>query len=49
MLSTVFLWMVDVDKSREECAQFVLAEGRRQAFKTVRLDLQATDEPDNSK
>ncbi|PPQ64602.1 hypothetical protein CVT26_002000 [Gymnopilus dilepis] len=49
VLSTVFLWMVDVDKSREECAQFVLAEGRRQAFKTVRLDLQATDEPDNSK
>jgi len=31
-LSTVFLWMVDIDKSRVECKEFIAAEGSRKAF-----------------
>ena len=33
--STVFLWMVDVQKSRVECEEFVLAEAKREAFDTT--------------
>ncbi|KAG6815478.1 hypothetical protein H0H87_001453, partial [Tephrocybe sp. NHM501043] len=33
-ISTVFLWMVDTEKSRIECEAFVLAEADRKAFKT---------------
>ncbi|GLB40291.1 putative vacuolar effluxer which mediate the efflux of amino acids resulting from autophagic degradation [Lyophyllum shimeji] len=29
-----FLWMVDVEKSRVECEEFIMAEGDRAAFKT---------------
>ncbi|KAI0833634.1 autophagy-related protein 22-like protein [Trametes gibbosa] len=32
VLSTGFLYFVDVDKSRRECAEFVLAEAKREAF-----------------
>ncbi|KAF9466646.1 autophagy-related protein 22-like protein [Collybia nuda] len=32
--SSIFLWMVDVDKSRIECDQFVQAESARMAFDT---------------
>ncbi|KAM5537217.1 hypothetical protein V8D89_009150 [Ganoderma adspersum] len=31
-LSTVFLYFVDVEKSRKECEEFVLAEAKRDAF-----------------
>lgn len=31
-LSTVFLWLVDVPKSRKECAEFIAAEAKREAF-----------------
>lgn len=31
-LSTGFLYVVDVDKSRKECAAFVSAEAKREAF-----------------
>ncbi len=31
-LSTVFLYLVDVEKSRKECEEFVLAEAKRDAF-----------------
>ncbi|CDO75187.1 hypothetical protein BN946_scf184866.g28 [Trametes cinnabarina] len=31
-LSTVFLWFVDVDKSRKECEEFIQAEAKREAF-----------------
>lgn len=31
-LSTIFLYFVDVEKSRKECAEFVLAEAKREAF-----------------
>lgn len=31
-LSTIFLWMVDVQKSRVECEVFILAEANRKAF-----------------
>ncbi|KAI0091109.1 autophagy-related protein 22-like protein [Irpex rosettiformis] len=30
--STVFLWFVDVDKSRKECDDFIAAEAKRDAF-----------------
>ncbi|KAL4260910.1 Autophagy-related protein [Pleurotus pulmonarius] len=32
MFSTIFLWMVDVPKSRVECREFVRAEADRKAF-----------------
>ncbi|KAF4597306.1 hypothetical protein EYR40_007758 [Pleurotus pulmonarius] len=32
MFSTIFLWMVDVPKSRVECQEFVRAEADRKAF-----------------
>ncbi|KAH9945074.1 MFS general substrate transporter [Epithele typhae] len=32
VLSTAFLFMVDVDKSRTECDEFIAAEARREAF-----------------
>lgn len=32
VFSTFFLWMVDVEKSRVECEEFILAEGDRKAF-----------------
>ncbi len=31
-LSTIFLYFVDVEKSRKECAEFILAEAKRDAF-----------------
>ena len=31
-MSTVFLYLVDVQKSRTECEAFVLAEAKRDAF-----------------
>jgi len=34
VFSTIFLWMVDVEKSRKECEQFVKAESARKAFET---------------
>ncbi|KAF8905077.1 autophagy-related protein 22-like protein [Gymnopilus junonius] len=49
VVSTIFLWMVDVDKSKVECAQFVLAESEREAFKTARSDISGIDASDNSK
>jgi hypothetical protein len=42
VLSTGFLWMVDVDKSRVECDEFVLAESARKAFDTKPLDIVST-------
>lgn len=30
----VFLWMVDVPKSRVECEEFIKAESERKAFET---------------
>jgi hypothetical protein len=30
--STVFLYLVDVKKSRTECEEFIVAEMRRKAF-----------------
>ncbi|KDR78969.1 hypothetical protein GALMADRAFT_266386 [Galerina marginata CBS 339.88] len=46
VVSTVFLWMVDVDKSRIECEAFILAEGERKAFKTAGLNIAPTiDDP----
>ena len=30
--STIFLWMLDVDKSRKECEEFIVAESSRNAF-----------------
>jgi hypothetical protein len=35
VVSTFFLWMMDVDKSRIECEEFVLAEEKRKAFETT--------------
>ena len=35
LVSTGFLWAVDVEKSRIELDQFVLAEGSRDVFTTV--------------
>ncbi|KAF7773380.1 hypothetical protein Agabi119p4_5547 [Agaricus bisporus var. burnettii] len=32
VLSTIALWMVDIEKSHKECAEFVKAEGSRNAF-----------------
>jgi len=32
VFSTIFLWMLDVEKSRVECKEFVAAEGKRNAF-----------------
>ncbi len=32
VFSTIFLWMVDVPKSRVECQEFVRAEADRKAF-----------------
>ncbi|KAJ7067231.1 autophagy-related protein 22-like protein [Mycena amicta] len=32
VFSTVFLWLVDIDKSRAECEAFVRAEAERKAF-----------------
>jgi hypothetical protein len=32
VFSTIFLWLVDVDKSRVECEAFVRAEQERKAF-----------------
>ncbi|THU84193.1 MFS general substrate transporter [Dendrothele bispora CBS 962.96] len=32
VFSTIFLYMVDVDKSRVECEEFIKAEGARKAF-----------------
>jgi hypothetical protein len=34
VVSTIFLWMVDVEKSRIECEEFILAEKKREAFET---------------
>ena len=31
-LSTVFLYLVDVQKSRKECEEFIVAEAKREAF-----------------
>ncbi|KAF9453504.1 hypothetical protein P691DRAFT_771473 [Macrolepiota fuliginosa MF-IS2] len=49
-LSTIFLWMVDVDRSRVECAEFIIAEGSRKAFslptKEVPLDAPILAEAD---
>lgn len=42
VLSSVFLWMVDVGKSRIECDEFVLAESARKAFDTEALDVVST-------
>ena len=40
MLSTVLLYMVDVDKSRKECEEFVRAQGARELFKDTHFDAQ---------
>ena len=32
VFSTIFLYMVDVEKSRVECEEFVKAEAKRKAF-----------------
>jgi hypothetical protein len=32
VVSVLFLWLVDMDKSRIECDEFVLAETKREAF-----------------
>lgn len=32
VLSTAFLWLVDVEKSRVECDAFILAEAKRKVF-----------------
>ncbi|KXN91649.1 Autophagy-related protein 22 [Leucoagaricus sp. SymC.cos] len=37
-LSSIFLWMIDVDRSRVECAEFIAAEGSRNAFTLSRDD-----------
>lgn len=34
VFSTIFLWFVDVDKSRVECEEFIRAEADRKAFET---------------
>lgn len=34
VLSTIFLVLVDVDKSRVECEEFIRAEAERKAFET---------------
>ncbi|KAF9475099.1 MFS general substrate transporter [Pholiota conissans] len=39
VFSTVFLWMIDVDKSRAECDEFVVAEGKRKAFNVPALNV----------
>ena len=31
-MSTIFLYFVDVDKSRKECEEFIVAEAKREAF-----------------
>lgn len=33
--STIFLWFVDVPKSRIECEEFVAAEAKRAVFETT--------------
>jgi len=35
VVSTIFLWLVDVDKSREECNSFTVAEVERNVFKVA--------------
>ncbi|KAF5359548.1 hypothetical protein D9756_003285 [Leucocoprinus leucothites] len=45
VLSTIFLWMIDIDRSRKECAEFIAAEGSRNAFS---LDVQLTAPVDHS-
>jgi hypothetical protein len=35
LFSTIFLWLVDVDKSRVECEAFIKAERERKAFESL--------------
>lgn len=37
VVSTVFLWIVDVDKSQVECREFILAEEKGKAFEANTL------------
>lgn len=37
VFSTFFLWKVDVNKSRIECEEFILAERDRKVFETAGL------------
>ncbi|KAF9526404.1 MFS general substrate transporter [Crepidotus variabilis] len=39
VFSTLFLWMVDMKKSRIECEEFIAAEEKRNVFKDVKIDL----------
>ncbi|TFK40194.1 MFS general substrate transporter [Crucibulum laeve] len=41
VVSTLFLWMVDVPKSRLECEEFILAEAQRKAFKPAETSIGA--------
>ena len=38
MLSTILLYMVDVEKSRKECQEFIAAEAKRELFSTSHFD-----------
>ncbi|KIY62022.1 hypothetical protein CYLTODRAFT_459347 [Cylindrobasidium torrendii FP15055 ss-10] len=49
VLSTGFLWMVDVDKSRIECAEFIKAEAERDAFDTATITPSITGDVRDSK
>lgn len=44
--STIFLWMIDVDKSRKECEEFISAESSRHAFSQSANDVQLADCPE---
>ncbi|KAJ3510972.1 hypothetical protein NLJ89_g4370 [Agrocybe chaxingu] len=45
VLSTIFLWMVDVEKSRMECKEFIAAEAEREVFKQAGIQTPTTEEP----
>ncbi|KAF8896088.1 autophagy-related protein 22-like protein [Infundibulicybe gibba] len=49
VFSTIFLWMVDVDKSRIECEEFVLAEEARKVFQTGEMELDLSHATSTSK
>ncbi|KAJ3564406.1 hypothetical protein NP233_g8317 [Leucocoprinus birnbaumii] len=49
VLSTIFLWMIDIDRSRKECAEFIAAEGSRNAFTiSAEIDAQSDTPVDHS-
>ncbi|CAA7266871.1 unnamed protein product [Cyclocybe aegerita] len=45
VISTIFLWRVDVKKSRVECKEFIAAEAEHEAFRKAGMQTPTTEEP----